>query len=60
MRVAIGGYLVAANTFATQRMSLEQFQRAMLSGDAVLKLAHGDNPLGGFARAARDRSWRIG
>jgi len=59
MRVAIGGYLVAANTFATQRMSLEQFQRAMLSGDAVLKLAHGDNPLGGFARAARDRSWDV-
>jgi microcystin degradation protein MlrC len=59
MRVAIGGYLVAANTFATQRMSLEQFQRAMLSGEAVLKLARGDNPLGGFARAARDLNWDV-
>ncbi|MGA2412270.1 MAG: M81 family metallopeptidase, partial [Candidatus Binataceae bacterium] len=59
MRVAIGGYLVAANTFATQRMSLAQFQRAMLSGDAVLKLARGDNPLGGFSRSARDLGWDV-
>ncbi|MGH7934503.1 MAG: M81 family metallopeptidase [Candidatus Binataceae bacterium] len=59
MRVAIGGYLVAANTFATQRTSLEQFQRAMLSGGAVLKLASGDNALGGFTAAASELSWEV-
>ena len=45
MRVGIGGYLVAVNTFATQRMSLELFQRALLSGDAVLKLGRGESAL---------------
>lgn len=59
MRVAIGGYLVAANTFATQRIGLERFQRAMLGGDAVLKLARGDGALGGFAQAARARDWEV-
>src|ERR1700741_1659512 len=59
MRVAVGGYLVAANTFATQRMGLERFQRAMLSGDSVLRLAHGRNPIAGFMRYARDRNWEV-
>jgi len=53
MRVAIGGYLVACNTFATQRIGLERFQRAILTGDAVLRLTRGDGALGGFAEAAR-------
>ena len=59
MRVAIGGYLVAVNTFATQRIGLERFQRAMLSGDAVLKLARGESALGGFAQSARARNWEV-
>lgn len=49
MRFAIGGYLVAANSFATQRLGLERFQRAMLRGDAVLRMARG-GALGGFAQ----------
>ncbi|MGO9264135.1 MAG: M81 family metallopeptidase [Candidatus Binataceae bacterium] len=59
MRVAIGGYLVACNTFATQRIGLERFQRAMLGGDAVLRLARGDGALGGFAQGARERNWEV-
>lgn len=59
MRIAIGGYLVAANTFATQRMGLERFQRAMLSGDAVMRLTHGGTPLAGFAAAARALNWEL-
>lgn len=59
MRVAIGGYLVAVNTFATQRIGLERFQRAMLGGDAVLRLARGDGALGGFAQGARERNWEV-
>jgi microcystin degradation protein MlrC len=59
MRVAVGGYLVAANTFATQRMGLERFQRAMLSGDAVLRLGRGENAIGGFMRFARERNWEV-
>jgi len=30
MRIAVGGYLVSANTFATQRISLERFQRSVI------------------------------
>ncbi|MEA2648892.1 MAG: hypothetical protein QOG61_1327 [Candidatus Binataceae bacterium] len=59
MRVAVGGYLVAANTFATQRMGLEQFQRAMLSGDSVLRLARGENPIAGFIAGAAERNWEV-
>jgi microcystin degradation protein MlrC len=59
MRIAIGGYLVAANTFATQRMGLERFQRAMLSGDAVMRLTHGGTPLAGFAAGARALNWEL-
>jgi len=49
MRFAIGGYLVAANSFATQRLGLERFQRAIQRDDAVLRMARG-GALGGFAR----------
>jgi microcystin degradation protein MlrC len=59
MRVAIGGYLVAVNTFATQRIGVERFQRAMMSGDAVLRLGAGDNAIAGFMTAARENNWQI-
>jgi len=59
MRIAIGGYLVAANTFATQRMGLKRFQRAMLSGDAVMRLTEGGTPLAGFAANARALNWEL-
>src|SRR5579864_9258762 len=59
MRIGIGGYLVAVNTFATQRMGLELFQRAMLSGDAVLRLGRGESAFAGFMESARRRNWEI-
>jgi microcystin degradation protein MlrC len=59
MRVAVGGYLVAANTFATERMGLETFQRAILSGDSVLRLARGENPIAGFMAAAGKSNWDV-
>jgi microcystin degradation protein MlrC len=59
MRIGIGGYLVAVNTFATQRMGLELFQRALLSGDAVLRLGRGESAFGGFMEGARQRNWEI-
>ncbi|HZP44868.1 MAG TPA: M81 family metallopeptidase [Candidatus Binataceae bacterium] len=59
MRVAIGGYLVAANSFATQRIPLERFRRAMLRDEAVMRLAGGDGALGGFAQAARRLGWEV-
>jgi len=59
MRMGIGGYLVAVNTFATQRMGLELFQRAMLSGEAVLRLGRGETAFAGFMEIARQRNWEI-
>ena len=41
MRVAVGGYLVAVNTFVSQRMGLELFQKSVIAGDALLKAGSG-------------------
>jgi hypothetical protein len=41
MRVAVGGYLVAVNTFATQPFTLEFFQRATIPGGSLLKVSRG-------------------
>jgi hypothetical protein len=35
MRVAVGGYLLYVNSFVTQRMDLEHFQRVTLTGEAM-------------------------
>jgi microcystin degradation protein MlrC len=59
MRVAVGGYLVAVNTFATQRLDLGQFQRATLSGDTLLKAGRGESAISGFLDGARERGWNI-
>ncbi len=59
MRVAVGGYLVAVNTFATQRMGLERFQHATLPGDALLKAGSGDSAIFGFLDGARERNWEV-
>jgi microcystin degradation protein MlrC len=40
-------------------MGLEQFQRAMLSGDSVLRLARGENPVAGFIAGAAERNWEV-
>ena len=57
MRVAVGGYLVAVNTFVEQRMGLELFQRSVVAGDALLNAGSGDSAIYGFLEGARQRQW---
>ena len=60
MRVAVGGYLVVANSFATQRTGLGQFQRSKLSGDDLInRMGRGDNAIAGFLRGAREQAWNV-
>lgn len=60
MKIAVGGYLAVANSFATQRTGLESFQRSELSGDAMLKrMGRGINPIAGFLRGAETEHWDI-
>jgi len=40
-------------------MGLELFQRAMLSGDSVLWLARGENPIAGFIAGAAEHNWDV-
>jgi microcystin degradation protein MlrC len=59
MRIAVGGYLVSANSFATQRIPLERFQRSIFSGDDMLtRLGRGDSAIAGFLRGAREHAWQ--
>ena len=60
MRVAVGGYLVVANSFATQRTGLERFQRSDLSGDELItRMGSGDSAIAGFLRGAREQGWNV-
>jgi microcystin degradation protein MlrC len=59
MRVAVGGYLIAVNTFATPPIGLEQVQRATLAGDAILRAGRGESAIAGFFEGARQRNWDI-
>jgi microcystin degradation protein MlrC len=59
MRVAIGGYIVAVNSFATQRMGLELFQRATFTGDALFKVGRGESAISGFLAGAKENNWDI-
>jgi microcystin degradation protein MlrC len=60
MHVAVGGYLAVANSFATQRTGLEQFQRSKLSGDELInKMGSGDSAIAGFLRGARQQGWNV-
>lgn len=60
MRIAVGGYLAVANSFATQRTGLEQFQRSQLSGDELInRMGRGDSAIAGFLWGAREKSWDI-
>jgi hypothetical protein len=58
-RVALGGYLVAVNTFATQPIGLESFQRSTISGDALLRAGRGESAIAGFMQGARERNWEV-
>jgi microcystin degradation protein MlrC len=59
MRIAVGGYLLAINTFATPPVGLEQVQRATLTGDAILRASRGESATAGFFDGARQRSWDV-
>lgn len=59
MRVAVGGYLVAVNSFVSHRIDLGQFQRATLTGDALLKAGRGESAISGFLDGAREQHWDV-
>lgn len=59
MRVAVGGYLVAVNTFVTQRLGREDFQRATVTGEALLTAGRGESAIAGFLDGARAQHWDI-
>src|SRR5713101_1020110 len=59
MRVAVGGYLAAVNSFVTHRMDLEQFQRATITGEALLKAGRGESAISGFLDGAQEHNWDI-
>src|ERR1700751_2144208 len=60
MRVAVGGYLAVANSFATQRTGLEQFQRSQVSGDELInRMGRGENAIAGFLRGAQQQGWEV-
>ena len=59
MRVAVGGYLVAVNTFATQRMGLDLFQRATLTGERVLRVGGAQGSIAGFLHGAQQYHWDV-
>ena len=57
MRVAIGGYIAAVNSFVNYRMDLGMFQRSTLTGDAVLKMGRGETAISGFLDVAEQNGW---
>jgi microcystin degradation protein MlrC len=59
MRVAVGGYLTCTNSFATQPLGLEQFQRATLTGDKLLRTGRGWSAIAGFLDVAKDNNWDV-
>jgi microcystin degradation protein MlrC len=59
MRVAVGGCIAAVNSFVTQPMDLGQFQRATLTGDAVLKAGRGESAVSGFLDGAERNNWEV-
>ena len=48
MRVAVGGYLIATNTFATQEMSTDLLQKATLRDARVLGAGGRTGAIQGF------------
>jgi microcystin degradation protein MlrC len=60
MRVAVGGYLAVANSFATQSTGLAQFQRSKLSGDDLIsRMGRGDSAIAGFVGVADEQGWSV-
>jgi len=59
MRVAVGGYLAAVNSFVSHRIDLEQFHRATLTGDTLLRAGRGESAISGFVDGAQERNWDV-
>jgi len=59
MRVAVGGYLAAVNSFVSHRMDREQLHRATLTGDTLLRAGRGESAISGFVDGARERNWDV-
>lgn len=59
MRVAVGGYQVPTNSFATQATDLANFQRGSISGDRLLGIGPGHSAIYGFLKGARERNWKV-
>ena len=59
MRVAVGGYLAASNSFVAHRMDLDLFHRATIPGEALLKAGGGESAIAGFLTGAREHSWDV-
>ncbi len=59
MRVAVGGYLTCTNSFATQPLDLERFQRATLTGDKLLRAGRGWSAIAGFLDIAKTNNWDV-
>ena len=58
MRVAVGGSLVACNTFASQPFTLEFFQRGTITGETLLKISRGGGScISGFLDVAQEQGW---
>lgn len=57
MRVAIGGYIAAVNSFVHYKTDLNMFQRSTLTGDAVLKVGRGETCISGFLDIAEQQGW---
>ena len=57
MRVAVGGYIAAVNSFVHYKMDLGMFQRSTLTGDTVLKVGRGETCISGFLDIAEKNGW---
>jgi microcystin degradation protein MlrC len=60
MRVAVGGFSLCVNSFATRRVDLTRCQRAMQSGQAMLTAHHGSrSAIGGFLAGAAQHGFEL-
>ncbi len=59
MRVAVGGYLIATNTFATQEMSTDLLQKATLRDARVLVAGGRTGAIQGFVGESERQHWEL-
>ncbi|MEW6301277.1 MAG: M81 family metallopeptidase, partial [Thermodesulfobacteriota bacterium] len=50
---------VAVNTFVTHRLGCEDFQRATVTGEALLAAGRGESAIAGFLEGARAQHWDV-